>query len=244
VNLLKKSIALLAAAVMLTPGFAEASENDVALRVYVSKSGDDTNNGSEVEPFATLEGARNYLRSFNKNNLPKGRIEVVLKEGEYIFEETFNLEKEDSGSENNPVIFMGEKGKKVKITNSRSIANKGFKLVEDEETLKRLPEEARGKVYKIDLKSFGITDYGQVERKEYGKGVKKYFEIYFNGNTLTLSRYPNDKYMLTGQVQQIGGEGVCFKYEGDRYMNWALADQALVYGFWNNDTCKWIGIGV
>lgn len=233
--MVKNRLLAFATALMLLPiGTVKAEDDSAALRLYVSADGSDNGDGSENSPFATIDGARKYLRSINKSDLKKGKIEVIIKEGEYLLEDSILFEDKDSGTEDNPIYYKGERPDSVKLTHAQNIDHGNFSLVSDEAILERIPEEARDKVYVADLKSLGITDYGQVERKEYGKGVAKYFELYFNGDPLSLSRYPNDKYMLTGQVTSEGDSGVSFKYEGDRYKNWTKADQALVYGFWNN----------
>lgn len=231
----KRVLALLSALMLLPQGMAvRAEEDSCALRIYVSENGSDNNDGSESAPFATIDAARKYLRSVNKTNLKKGRIEVIIKEGEYLLGDSILFEDKDSGTEDNPIYYKGEKPDSVKLTHAQDVDSSNFSLVSDDAVLERIPEEARDNVYEVDLKNLGITDYGQVERKEYGKGVAKYFELYFNGNPLSLSRYPNDKFMLTGQVVSDSSSGVTFKYEGDRYKNWTKADQALVYGFWSN----------
>ena len=82
--------ALLAVLLLLIGSSAFAAE------YFLSPSGDDANPGTEARPFQTLERARDAVR----NNPDKGRepITVWLKEGRYFRNQTFVLNKLDSGT--------------------------------------------------------------------------------------------------------------------------------------------------
>lgn len=73
---------------------------------YVAPQGDDRNAGTESSPFATLEGARDYLRQ--SGELGTKPIEVIVRPGVYYLPETLIFEAIDSGSEKNSVSYRAE----------------------------------------------------------------------------------------------------------------------------------------
>lgn len=212
----------------------KAENAEASVRIYVSENGNDKNSGTENAPFATLKRARDYLQNLDKNNLSEGAIEIIIKEGEYVINEPVCFDSSCTGTEKNPIIIKGEDGKEVRITTGINIDAEQFKLVEDEKILSRLPEEARGNVYFINLKKLGITEYGEEAMKKYSKQVEKHFELYFNHTPITVSRYPNDSFMRTGTIVEANSEKTVFMQENERYKRWEKADQAIVYGFWKN----------
>ena len=90
-NGIKKIFALIMAisifAVMIPT--AAALENEINL--FVSESGNDSNEGSMSSPLKTLEGARNKIRSLKKSgDLSQTKINVNIREGNYAVE-SFSL---------------------------------------------------------------------------------------------------------------------------------------------------------
>ena len=236
---MKKTIRILSVALSAAIEFSgfsfivRAEEENAVYQIYVSENGSDSNSGTETSPFKTIGKAKETIAQLDKTNLNGGAIEVIIREGTYNYQDPLMFNKEDSGTEKNPIYYKAYPGEEVRFTHSDELKGNEFNLVSDENILSRLPDEAKGKVYSINLKEKGITEYGEVEKKEYGKAVNKYIEIYFNNEALKISRYPNDKYMRTGQVTKNTGD-VAFICEDERVKNWGEADDAYVYGFWSN----------
>ncbi|HGJ64949.1 TPA: right-handed parallel beta-helix repeat-containing protein [bacterium] len=203
------------------------------LTLYVAVNGNDSNSGHTADkPFATLERARDEIRKIKKlSGLPKDGITIELAGGIYQREKVFELNADDSGSKDAPIIYKAKEGDQVRITGGRVVNN--FELVADQEVLKRLDPEVHGKIYQADLKSLGITDYGNVN----GGGL----ELFFNDKPMTLSRWPNDDFIKI--VGLVGGEPVDvrgtkgdqigkFMYEGDRPKRWVGEKDPWVHGYW------------
>lgn len=72
---------------------------------YVSPSGSDSNDGTQSKPFKTLQKAQEAVRNINTNMT--GDIYVNIAEGTYYLDEMLDIRSEDSGKNNNRVIWRG-----------------------------------------------------------------------------------------------------------------------------------------
>ncbi len=78
--------------------------------LYVSPDGSDGNPGTASQPLRTLQGARDRVRTMDKDG-PQD-ILVLFKAGDYFIDNAVHFGKEDSGSSGSRVIYKnwGEKG--------------------------------------------------------------------------------------------------------------------------------------
>ncbi len=113
---------------------------------YVAPNGDDANgNGSEENPFATIQRARDEIRKL-QGNIPDGGITVYLREGEYYQSETLEFTPEDSGKPGKPIVYTSYPGEQAVITGAKDID--GWKLLEE---VPYMSEEAKGNLYVADI---------------------------------------------------------------------------------------------
>lgn len=221
--------------------FALAAQGQV---VHVSKRGNDKNPGTAIHPLASLEAARSAIRSYRmKNQIPKGGMKVIIHEGTYDLKETFALNEQDGGEKESPVIWTAAPGEKVNITGGKTIPSKKFSLVKDKQVLQRLSPIAAGHVVQVNLKAEGVKDFGK--HRQYGHAlpvVPATLELFFNGEPMTLSRYPNKgtvkigKVADKGSVPRIGdksGRGALFAYTDERHKSWAGQKNIWIQGTLN-----------
>ncbi|MCX7827551.1 MAG: hypothetical protein N2689_18635, partial [Verrucomicrobiae bacterium] len=69
-------------------------------------------------------------------------------------------------------------------------------------------------------------------------------ELFFNGKPMEIARWPNDGFVMTGEVfgpekkdvrgrpHNVGGQ---FAYDGDRPARWQAESDAWLYGYWFHD---------
>ncbi|MBR5825578.1 MAG: hypothetical protein IKY78_00685 [Clostridia bacterium] len=98
---MKKAISLILIITMLFTtmciGVSAKGVDDVAYRVYVSVNGNDsTGNGTAAKPFATIENAKEYVRTLDKTS---GDIVVEIGEGTYKITKAIVFDENDSGSD-------------------------------------------------------------------------------------------------------------------------------------------------
>lgn len=219
---------------------ASSSSNALgdALKLYVAIDGKDSWSGRLREPagndgpFATLERARDEIRKLKKAGaLPRGGVVVEVGPGRYELERPFELSKEDSGTEEAPVVYRGRRGCVVWVSGGRLIG--GFKPVTEPQVVSRLDEKARGRVVQVDLKARGITEYGSPA----GGGL----EVFFRDRPMTLARWPNEGFVRIAGVLGIkprdvrGTKGDAvgkFIYEGDRPERWVGEKDLWAHGYW------------
>ena len=193
---MKKVLGLLLVCVMVLQLFTAvyASGN---LEVYVAPNGDDGNSGSLESPFATVEKAIDAVKGAES-------AVIYLREGTYVFKSTVEMKAENSNLE-----IRSYPGETANISGAYVIPASSFKLISDETVKNRIvSKKARDKVMVADLNELGIKEYGTIQ----------YFDLYFagyyaeagdpavfyNGEMLTLARYPNEGYINVDRVTEHG----------------------------------------
>jgi hypothetical protein len=200
--------------------------------LHVATDGSDQHPGTKAKPFATLERARDEIRTLRKaGGLPGGGVAVELAGGIYERAKPFELTAEDSGTEQAPIVYRARKGEEVRLVGGKVVT--GWKPVADEAVLNRLEPAARGKVLQADLKALGITSYGEVR----GGGL----ELFFQDKPMTLARWPNEGFVkITDLVEPNtvdvrgtkGSKAGKFMYDGDRPKRWTGEKDIWVHGYW------------
>ena len=201
-----------------------------AAKYYVAVNGSDRNPGTKEKPFATLERARDAIRALKSRS---GGVTVWIRGGVYCRTEPFALTAEDSGSKDSPIVYRAFPGEEVRITGGREIT--GFKRITDPEVLKRIDAPYRDKILQCDLKALGITDFGRMTPRGFGRPTMPAgLELFFRGKPMTLARWPNDGWVrMMGPSSRLKGEA--FIYEGDRPSRWVNSKDAWVHGYWTHD---------
>jgi len=110
---------------------------------------------------------------------------------------------------------------------------KDFKKVEEEDILSQLLPEAKLQVRVADLKALGITDYGSPG----GGGL----ELFFMGQPMTLSRWPNEDFVRIADIVVDDGHKIHgipgskigkFHYKEERPERWLNEKDPWVHGYW------------
>ncbi len=183
-------------------------------------------------PFATIVRARDAVRKLTQEDrLAQGGVTILLHDGTYTIDRTLEFTAEDSGTKEAPIVYTATKGESVRLLGGRLVTD--WKSVTDAKVLARLDETARGQLKQADLKALGISDFGSPA----GGGV----ELFFGGEPMTVSRWPNEGFVpvvnvLGATERDVRGhtgtvEGI-FEYEGHRPSRWGDEPDAWVHGYW------------
>lgn len=263
---MKRILALLVATFLLLPTcfgiscFAEGEQRGI---IYVATNGNDSAAGTMDAPLASLHGARDKIRALKASGIsyPKGFV-VYVRGGNYSFSESFVLTEEDSGTPEAPIVYRAYDNEKVTFSGGVAISGSQMTKLTDPALCERIVDTAaRDKIYMIDLKSIGITDVG----KPYWKGAYSYpsyftnaglvtkpkapaSELFFNGEAMTIARYPNSTNLAVNKVIDKGwssdepdgyevGAPFTITVDDARIKQWskAPADSILMFGFWRYD---------
>ena len=129
----------------------------IAADLYVAPNGNDTNPGTQAKPFATLERARDEVRS-SKNSSAAGGVTVWIQPGTYVRSQTLEFTSADSGTEKAPVIYRAGAGGEVRLHAGRMVKPTDFTPVTKAGVVSRLDAAARGKVVQLDLAALGLKN--------------------------------------------------------------------------------------
>ena len=240
--------------------------------IYVSanaKAGE--GDGTIDNPFADIEKAKALIREIKENDkYPEKGITVYFREGEYCFDETILFKEADSGEEGAPVVYSAYNDEKVSFVGGLDVELSKFEDVNDPEIVARLAKGAEDKIKQFDLAALGITNYG--EMNVYGHSLiilnnwaklnypdKQPPELLFDGETMSIARWPNDGTVTIKSVVDKGNvvidwfenwsdpktlvesmwvpdpEGPTFTVNADvaaRMANWGEADDIWAHGYW------------
>ena len=101
------------------PDNSGAESRNVAHTLYVSTAGNDnTGDGTQDKPFATIEKAKEKVRDLPKTG---GDIVVKIADGTYFLENTIEFTPEDSGSDECTIYYKAAEGANPVISGGRLI---------------------------------------------------------------------------------------------------------------------------
>jgi hypothetical protein len=220
-----------------TNEFAERTVSTNITEIFVSPSGDDTNAGTLAAPVRTLQHAQTLLRAQIARGLPIEGITVWLRGGTYSLASTIELNGLDSGSATSPVVWRAYQDEAVRITGSRFLDPAGFTTTTNDSSIwNRLDPTAQGKVMQIDLRAAGVTDFGALLLRGFGRSESAALELIVNGKVQPLGRWPdadqnvapyNHGYMSITSASSANS----FTSATDRMSRWASAPDAWLHGF-------------
>lgn len=205
------------------------------VNLYVAVTGSDGNPGTKELPFATLERARDELRSLRKAGMLAFKSSTVwLRGGTYLTNRGLVVSAEDSASETSPVTYRAYPGEEVRI--SGGIELFGFMPVTDETVSSRFDPAARDQIVQVNLNRFGTFDFDALtDRFSQGTDVKPSgAELFFNGVSMPLAHWPNDGWSTIVDLPTGNLSGL-FTYEGERPGRWSRFQDILLYGYWRYD---------
>ena len=219
----------------------------VGAQVYVSPIGADTNPGTKSKPFATLERARDTVRELRRTGkLPNEGLTIWLRGGDYLRTNALELGTADSGTASGPIVWRSVRGERARLLGGRVL--KEFQPVTNAAILSRLDERARGQVRQLELRALGITEFGDLKSRGFGRpGAVAHNELFYDHRPMTLARWPNQgefariagypaasnrKDEHGGQLGELPGG---FFYAGDRPRRWEDTSELWVHGYWAYD---------
>lgn len=183
-----------------------------AKELFVGIHGDDTHPGTRSKPLASLEVARDRLRT-----LPHGKHTIILLPGTYPRTNSLDLDGRDSG-----LTIRGKPG--ARLLGGQVIT--GWNPSTDP----RIPEAARGKVVQVKP----LADWGSLRRRGFSvEPSPAPPELFVNGVPQTLARWPNGDQWSHLISAGDGKFGV--KIEPERIARWSKADDLWVHGYWTYD---------
>jgi len=94
-----------------------------ATDLYVSPQGNDAASGTRDAPLATLNGARDAIRSLKAGGPLTEPVRVIVLDGHYTMTQPLVLEPSDSGTAQAPVVYRAADGAQPLFSGGRAIGN-------------------------------------------------------------------------------------------------------------------------
>ncbi|MCA2963008.1 MAG: right-handed parallel beta-helix repeat-containing protein [Acidobacteriaceae bacterium] len=174
---------------------------------------------------AGIEQARNALRT-------AGRAATVrIGAGDYLLDHTLQFDvREPEGS-----VYVAEPGARL----LGGVRVRGWQPVRDREILSRLPAAARAHVRMAE-----VAGLGAFRARGFGRDrMPAHSELFFNGQRMTVARWPNDGFARIaeasdtdpeddGHGRKIGRLPFGFRYAEDRPSQWKPDPNIWVHGYW------------
>jgi hypothetical protein len=204
---------------------------------YVLPIGSDSGDGSKMQPFHTLERARDAIRSLKRSRsekLPTGGVRVMIAGGEYPWLKTLELTPEDSGTAATPIVYQVAANETAIFCGGAKINQ--WRPISDTKMRAKLDVEVRDRVLEANLKALGIENLGDAT------SLRRCPELFVNGKPQTLARWPDKGFTKTGAIHgkdtfkvwnRIQGcrDGK-FAYVEDRPSEWTDEPDVRLYGYW------------
>ena len=184
---------------------------------YVSvNEGNDTNDGSKVQPFKTIKRAHEAVRKIireNPDSITKD-ITIAVMGGEYNIKQPLSFGEKDVLPNGHRVVYTSYNSKEVVFDGSLNLKGSDFQDISAEDAA-RLSENARNHVRVVNLFSLGVTPEeidklyaigGFSQGRKYGEkwGHPEALEVFYEDQRMELARYPNKGYSKIGSIVDYG----------------------------------------
>lgn len=177
---------------------ATTAEEEKTINLYVDSKAASGGDGSENSPFNEISVAQAKIRELKSaEDFSADGINVILKDGEYILKDGLKFSAEDSGTEKCPITYTSEKGKAI-LSGGIILSPDDFESLSEDEKERLVDSTAKEMVVKVDLTKYGI-DRDTVETVNTNA-----MELFIDGVRSDLARYPNDTFVKTATVIDIG----------------------------------------
>lgn len=198
---------------------------DKIMDIYVSKKGNDLNDGSLNSPLLSIE------KAFSKMSGNSGKI--IIFGGEY------RCCAELKDAENVSIEPYGEE--KVTIIGAIRLKFSNFDVISDEVIKNTTVENA----VELDLKKIGIKPDRLCVRGFRRPYVPANNELIVDGKTAVLSSYPKNEFYKIEEIIDPGSvsmdvpnpdysnRGGIFKYYDERISEWKFTDELMSFGYFS-----------
>jgi hypothetical protein len=198
-----------------------------AVNYYVATSGVDTNPGTIGAPFKTLEKAQMAVRALSRP-LAAGGVTVWLRGGTHWRTSTFALTGSDSGTPAAPIVYRGYTGETAVVSAGKAIPASSFVPLSVTERSRVAPGVIATNILEMDITSAGLVNHGPFPNK-FNQWVSRnvystsndggLLELFYNGQRMYLSRYPNHNPTNDSLTTSMQMDGVAVDVTGTNYLN-------------------------
>ena len=205
-------------------------------QVFVSNDGSDLNDGSIEKPFKTLKRALKWVEGVDASVRKKGMV-INLREGSYALSQELVMNGKHSGLYDSPLYITSYNNEDVTVTSSTAIPFRDFKPVTDEAIKRRLDPEIRDRIYEVNLKDYGIYDYGAYTSTHRKPTLSGDPVLFCENEKMMVSRYPNNSVLRVGERTDDPAAQLLIPAE-QRTFEWRMADDRALK--WESIEDTWV----
>lgn len=164
------------------------------------QKGNDSDNGSLSQPFATIERAKQKIRTLIANGYDTHST-VYLREGIYPITSTLQFTSKDSGTTEFSIVYRAYPGEQVRILGGVALRPIDFDLVRQNnvstDVWERLHPRCRGRVRKIDLTEppYNVAIGGRYgthhDKGIFETNIPASLELFCDSRRMRLARWPD-----------------------------------------------------
>lgn len=196
------------------------------IALHVSPTGRSLATGSETDPFATIEQARDRIRDLRSEGaLDNTAIEVLVHSGKYFLSSTLAFTEKDSGTAETPIIYRTIDGE-VLISGGAEI--KDWQRLTQSDLVDRLPLHVREQIVCADMARLGIEPGAMRSQRLHQPLNAAPMEMFAELKRLPRAGWPNHGWANANKLGPVSWELV-LKHQGKE------PKQAWAHGFWDKD---------
>jgi len=170
------------------------------VKFYVATDGNDKNDGSIHNPFATISQARDAVRKLkSKNGLPDGGVEVFIRGGNYPFTSSLELNTVDAGEAGKPIVYSAYREEKVSFNAGTFINSKSWQPLNKDASKRVNPKVDARKLVSLDLSKFSFTNAASFAPKKQFTTDWYIIDLYANNKRQPISQWPNPSENIRGK---------------------------------------------
>ena len=221
--------------------------------IHVAPNAPAGGDGRRRSPYATLEQARDHIRAARKEGLiaRDEPVTVLLEPGVHTLTQSFELTREDGGSEAAPVVYRAAKRGRARLRGGLTLPADAFQPVTNGAVLNRLDPAVREHIRVCDLTSRVPGGFEPFKNAYSGTPAAPW--LYHNRKPLTLARRPNadapqggwagfTKAVETGKPIPDSPDPALrkprpgsFEFADPRPARWNLEEGVWLMGYWTHD---------
>ena len=193
------------------------------IAIYVSQAGNDIWEGTSIDrPFATIQRARDKIRTLKSNGVLNSPVTVYIRGGEYRLSEPLIFNHEDSGGESSRINYTAYKGEEpIFITDKQDnglLINQMVKFEGDPETGKYVEYIGIIGITFSGTKSSAAEEKSSVDARLLSQsGISLYYvrHFIFKNNIIRSINFPavhiigSDNKIIGNHISDISGGGIC-----------------------------------
>lgn len=207
--------------------------------LFVAPDGNDTNSGTKEAPFATLEAARDTIRTWKaEGSIPQTGVTVYLMPGTYRLTKSFELTEEDSGTDQAPIVYRPYGDGKVTLSGAANLNVSEFQPVSGDMKTRLKSTAAQNAVLVGDLVAMGITDIEEFSSNASSARYNLFGPMFeMDGKRMNLSRWPNSDYRTDWSAVKVKSTNpIAMTYSDETISGWSYHTEDIWYlGYWKYD---------